>query len=119
VTQRWQLPPGIGAEQVNGGFALAKGDKRLDISKSGSGGWSVKTAKPGSSVGWFTGSWGERLQGAVLMRELRLPKGASTSTQVTVFTPRTSGESVTTTVNPDSVTITRGGTTVTTPLPRP
>ena len=119
VTQRWQLPPGIGAEQVNGGFALAKGDKRLDISKSGSGGWSVKTAKPGSSVGWFTGSWGERLQGAVLMRELRLPKGASTSTQVTVFTPRTSGESVTTTVNPDSVTIARGGTTVTTPLPRP
>jgi hypothetical protein len=119
VTQRWQLPPGIGAEQVNGGFALAKGDQRLDVTKSGDGGWSVKTAKLGSSVGWFTGNWGERLQGAVLMRELRLPKGASTSTQVTVFTPRTSAEAVTTTINADSVTISRGSRTITTALPRP
>ena len=119
VTQRWQLPPGIGAEQVNGGFALAKDDKRLDVVKAGDGGWSVKTAKPGSSVGWFTGAWGEKLQGAVLMRELRLPKAASSHTEVTVFVPRTSAESTPVTINGDSVTITRGGTTITTPIPRP
>ena len=119
VTQRWQLPPGIGAEQVNGGFALAKDDKRLDVVKAGDGGWSVKTAKPGSSVGWFTGAWGEKLQGAVLMRELRLTKAASSHTEVTVFVPRTSAESTPVTINGDSVTITRGGSTVTTPIPRP
>jgi hypothetical protein len=119
VTQRWQLPPGIGAEQVNGGFALAKDDKRLDVVKAGDGGWSVKTAKPGSSVGWFTGAWGEKLQGAVLMRELRLTKAASSHTEVTVFVPRTSAESTPVTINGDSVTITRGGSTVTIPIPRP
>ncbi len=119
VTERWQLPPGIGAEQVNGGLSLTKDDKRLDVVKSGEGGWAVKTAKSGSSVGWHTGAWGERLQGAVLMRELRLPKGASTHAQVTVFMPRTTAESTPVVINGDSVTITRGGTTVTTPLPRP
>jgi len=119
VTERWQLPPGIGAEQVNGGLALTKDDKRLDVVKSGDGGWAVKTATSGSSVGWHTGNWGERLQGAVLMRELRLPKKASTHMEVTVFVPRTTAESIPVTINPDSVTITRGATTVTTPLPRP
>ena len=119
VTQRWQLPPGIGAEQVNGGLALTKDDKRLEVVKAGTGGWSVKTAKSGSSVGWHTGAWGERLPGAVLMRELRLPRAASTHTQVTVFVPRSAAEATPVTINGDSVTITRGGATITTPLPRP
>ena len=70
-------------------------------------------------MGWFTGAWGEKLQGAVLMRELRLTKAASSHTEVTVFVPRTSAESTPVTINGDSVTITRGGSTVTTPIPRP
>jgi len=119
VTQRWQLPSGLGSEQVNGGLSLTKDDKRLDVVKSGDGGWQVKLAKNGSSVGWLTGSWGERLQGAVLKREVRLPKSASNHTQVTVFVPRTAAESVPVTIGTDSVTITRGGTTVTTPLTHP
>lgn len=119
VTERWQIPAGIGAEQLNGGYALTKEDKRLDIVKAGDGGWSVKTAGAGSSVGWVTGAWGERLQGAVLKRELRLPKSASSTTAVTVFVPRTSAEAVPVTINQNSVTITRGSVTVTTPLPHP
>ena len=119
VTERWQLPPGIGAEQVNGGLALTKDDKRLEVVKAGDGGWSVKTAKSGSSVGWHTAAWGERVQGAVLMRELRLPKAASNHVEVTVFVPRTAAEATPVTIADGAVTITRGGTTVTTPLPRP
>jgi hypothetical protein len=98
---------------------LTKDDKRLEVVKAGTGGWSVKTAKSGSSVGWHTGAWGERLPGAVLMRELRLPRAASTHTQVTVFVPRSAAEATPVTINGDSVTITRGGATITTPLPRP
>ena len=120
MTQRWQLPPGIGAEKYeNDIFTLMAGDKRLDIYKSGPGGWSVRTAKEGSSVGWFTGTWGQKLPGAVLSREVGLKPTADTQVLVTVLVPRTDVESVPVVIDANGVTVTRNGTVITTPLPVP
>ena len=50
VTQRWQIPPGVGAlEYVNDVMTLGVGESRLDVYKSGAGGWDVRTARNGSS----------------------------------------------------------------------
>ena len=117
VTERWQLPPGVGTEGTVDALALASGDKRLDVHRSGAGVWKVTPAKNGSSVGWFTGEWGEKQPGAVLSREIQLPAKASSQAVVTVFVPRTSAEAVPVTIDAAGVTVTRNGTTITTPLP--
>ena len=119
VTQRWQLPPGLSAANVNGVLTLAKGDKRLDIVKSDDGGWNVRTARSGSSIGWFTGAWGEKLPGAVLSRTVKVPKTGANSVLVTVLVPRTEAEASSVVVDASGVTITRNGTTITTALPVP
>ena len=117
LTQRWQLPPGLSASNTSDIFTLASGEKSLDIVKSGAGGWTVRTARKGSSIGWFTGAWGEKLPGAVLSRSIKLPKTKSNSVLVTVFVPRNPGDVTSAAVGPDGVTITRNGLTITTPLP--
>lgn len=119
LTERWQVPPGIGAQNVNDVFTLASGDKRLDIVKAGAGGWSVRTARPGSSVGWFTGDWGVRVPGAVLSRAVPIKRKGGQQVLVTVMVPRTDVEVVPVVIDANGVTITRNGTTITTPLPVP
>ena len=84
---------------------------------SGEGGWKVTVAGPTSSQGWFTGSWGVKVPGAVLLRALKLRKAGGTSKMVTVFVPRTDTESVPVVIDDRGVSITRNGRTVTTPLP--
>lgn len=120
MTQRWQLPPGIGAEKYeNDVLTLAAGDKRLDVYKGGPGGWDIRTAKNGSSVGWFTGQWGEKLPGAVLSRQVGMQPTADRQVMVTVFVPRTDVESVPVVIDANGVTVTRNGLVITTPLPVP
>ena len=119
ITERWQIPPGIGAQNVNDVITLSSGDKRLDIIKSGPGSWGVRTARSGSSVGWFTGKWGQKLPGAVLSRAVPLKPKGDRQALVTVFVPRVDGENVPVVVDANGVTITRGATTVTTALPVP
>ena len=119
LTQRWQLTPGIGAQNVNDVITLSAGDKRVDVYKSGVGGWAVESARNGSSVGWFTGAWGEKLPGAVLSRAVPLSNRGDDQVLVTVLVPRVDGESVPVTIDANGVTITRNGTVITTPLPVP
>ena len=117
VTERFQLPPGIGATGNGDLLTLQAGDKRMDMYRSGPGGWSVQAARKGSNVGWFTGKWGEKLPGAVVSRAVPLSVRGDAQTAVTVFVPRTDGESVPVTIDANGVTVTRGAVTVTTPLP--
>ena len=117
VTERWQLPPGLSAQNVNDVFTISSGNKKMDVYKSGEGGWKVTVAGPTSSQGWFTGSWGVKVPGAVLLRALKLPKAGGTSKMVTVFVPRTDAESVPVVIDDRGVSVTRNGRTVTTPLP--
>ncbi len=119
VTQRWQIPPGVGAQGVGDGITLMAGDKRLDIHKSGPGFWNVRGAGGGSSIGWFTGTWGQRLPGAVLSRDVTMRATANAQTLVTVFVPRTEAEAVPVVIDANGVTVTRNGVTITTPLPKP
>jgi len=120
VTQRWQLPPGVGAlSYENDVLTLAAGESRLDVYKAGQGNWDIKTAKSGSNAGWFTGEWGERLPGAVLAREAGMTPVKNSEVLVTVFVPRTSAEAVPVLIDANGVTVTRNGTTITTPLPAP
>ena len=119
LTQRWQLPPVQSATNTGEVLTLASGDKSLDIVKSGEGGWNARTARKGSSIGWFTEAWGVKAPGAVLSRTVRLPKARSSSVLVTVFVPRNPGESAPAVIGPDGVTISRNGLTITTPLPAP
>ena len=119
LTQRWQLTPGIGAQNVNDVITLSAGDKRVDVYKSGVGGWAVDPARNGSSVGWFTGAWGEKLPGAVLSRAVPLSNRGDDQVLVTVLVPRVDGESVPVTIDANGVTITRNGAVITTPLPVP
>jgi hypothetical protein len=120
VTQRWQLPPGVGAlSYENDVLTLAAGESRLDVYKAGQGNWDIKAAKSGSNAGWFTGEWGERLPGAVLAREAGMTPVKNSEVLVTVFVPRTSAEVVPVLIDANGVTVTRNGTTITTPLPAP
>lgn len=119
VSERWMIAPRLSATNANGVFTLASKDRRMDITKSGPGGWNVRVAGKGSSAGWFTGVWGEKVPGAVLSRTLKLPKAGLQTSLVTVFTPRMENESVPVTIDANGVTITRGGQTITTPLPAP
>jgi hypothetical protein len=117
ITERWQIPPGIGAQNVNDVITLMSGSKRLDIIKSGPGGWGVRTAGGGSSIGWFTGAWGQKLPGAVLSRAVPLSVRGDNQMLVTVLVPRVDGENVPVVVDANGVTVTRNGMTITTPLP--
>ncbi len=117
--QRWQLTPGVAAQGVNGVITLSAGDKRVDIYKGGPGEWDVQGTRNGSSIGWFTGGWGEKLPGSVLSRSTALSNKGEVQAFVTVLVPRVDGESVPTTVDANGVTITRNGTTITTGLPVP
>ena len=119
VWERWHLVPGVGATNTSDTVTLSQGDKRLDIIKSGGGAWSVDVAKSSSSIGWQTGTWGQRLPSAVLNRKSVIGRGAAQQALVTVFVPRSASESVPVTVDASGVTITRGGQTITTPLPTP
>lgn len=119
VWERWHLTPGLSASNTATTVTLASGDQRMDIVKDGPGGWSVDVANAKSSVGWDTGSWGQKLPAAVLNHKTPIGKAASSSRVVTVFVPRGASESVPVSVGPDGVTITRGGLTITTPLPTP
>ena len=119
VTQRWQVPPGIGASSLNDVLTLSSGDKRMDVYRTGGRGWDVRTARSGSSVGWFTGTWGERLPGAVLSRTVNMKSTANSQVLVTVFVPRVDGESAPVVIDANGVTVTRNGTVVTTALPVP
>ncbi len=120
LTQRWQIPPGVAAlDYVNDVLTLGAGDSRLDVYRTGPGGWDVRAARNGSSVGWFTGTWGEKRPGAVLSRQVGLKPTADTQVLVTVFVPRTSAESVPVVIDANGVTVTRNGTVITTPLPVP
>ena len=119
ITQRWQLTPGVAGEYANGVLTLLAGDKRLDVHKAGLGDWKVQTARNGSSVGWFTGAWGEKRPGAVLSRTARIGAKAGTQTLVTVLVPRVDGEAVPVVIDANGVTVTRNGTTITTPVPLP
>ena len=113
------MPSGIGEQTVNDVMPLAAGDKRLDLLKACAGGWDVRTARSGSSVGWFTGAWGQKLPGAVLSRSVPLSVKGGDQVLVTVFVPRVDGESVPVVIDANGVTITRAGMTITTPLPVP
>jgi hypothetical protein len=117
VTERWQIPSGIGAQNVNDVLTLAAGNKRLDILKSGPGGWNVQSARSGSSVGWFTGTWGQKLPGAVLSRAIPMSVRGGSQVSVTVLVPRVDGESVPVVIDANGVTVTRNGMAITTPLP--
>jgi len=120
VTQRWQLPPGVGAlSYENDVLTLAAGDARMDVYKSGAGNWDIRAAKSGSNVGWFTGEWGEKVPGAVLSRDVAMKPKKGSQVMVTVFVPRVDGESVPVVVDENGVTVTRNGTAITTPLPTP
>lgn len=120
VSQRWQLPPGIGAlSYENDVMTLASGDARLDVYKAGQGNWDIRTARSGSNIGWFTGEWGQKLPGAVLSRQVKLAPKKNAEALVTVFVPRVDGEAVPVTIDANGVTVTRNGTTITTPLPVP
>lgn len=116
--ERWQLAPGISGSNAGDVMTLSSGDKRLDIYKSGPGNWAVDIARNGSNIGWSTGAWGEKLPGAVLNRQAPIGKPAMSMALVTVFVPRVDGESVPVVIDERGVTITRGGLTITTPLPQ-
>jgi hypothetical protein len=118
-TQRWQLTPGIAAAGVNGVITLSAGDKRVEIYKGGPGEWDVQGARNGSSVGWFTGAWGEKKPGSVLSRSLALNPKGDVQTFVTVIVPRVDGEAVPVTIDANGVTVTRNGVAITTGLPVP
>ena len=120
MTQRWQIAPGVGAlSYENDVLTLGIGGSRLDVYKSGPGGWDIRTAKEGSSIGWFTGTWGQKLPGAVLSRQVGMKPTSDTQVLVTVFVPRVDGEAVPVVIDANGVTVTRNGTAITTPLPVP
>ncbi|MEY4135935.1 MAG: hypothetical protein RL205_63 [Actinomycetota bacterium] len=119
VSERWMIAPKLSASNASDVITLASKDKRMDVVKSGAGGWNVRVAGKGSSAGWFTGVWGEKVPGAVLSRTIKLPRSGLNDTLVTVFIPRNDGESVPVTIADGATTITRGGQTIVTPLPTP
>ena len=61
----------------------------------------------------------EKKPGAVLSRQVGLRPTADAQALVTVFVPRVNGEIVPVVIDANGVTVTRNGTTITTPLPVP
>lgn len=117
--QRWQVAPGVSTGYEGTTLVLTKGDKHLDVVKSGTQPWVIDYAKPGGKIGWFTGAWGEKLPSQVINRQVAIPKPGTREALVTVLVPRNDGESVPVSITPEGVTITRGGLTITTPAPMP
>ena len=71
----------------------------------------------GQPRGWFTGTWGEKVPGAVLSRQVGMKPTADSQVLVTVLVPRTDVESVPVTIDANGVTVNRNGLVITTPLP--
>jgi hypothetical protein len=117
--QRWQVPPGVDTGYEGSTLVLSKGDKRMDVVKSGTDGWVVDHAKPGGKQGWFTGAWGEKLPGQVVNRQVPIPKQGVRQALVTVFAPHLVGETVPVSITSAGVTVSRNGLTITTPAPMP
>ena len=117
--QRWQIPSGVDTGYEGSTLVLSKGDKKLDVVKSGTDVWVVDHAQAGKKQGWFTGTWGTKLPGQVVNRQVPIPKQGVRQALVTVFVPRNSGESVPVTISATGVTISRNGQTITTPAPMP
>ena len=80
-------------EYVNDVLTLGVGESRLDVYKSGPGGWDVRTARNGSSIGWFTGAWGEKKPGAVLSRQVGLRPTADAQALVRCSSPASTARS--------------------------
>ena len=130
LTQRWQLPPSVVAATTGDSVVLSAGDAAMDVAASFTptdgpeakwqqSAWQVQTARPKSTTGWFTGTWGEKVPGSVLFREVRVPRKGGAATLVTVLVPRAGGESVPVALQDGQVSVTRQGSTVTVPLPQP
>ena len=117
--QRWQVAPGVSTGYDGTTLVLTKGDKHLDVVKSGVEPWVIDYAKPGGKIGWFTGAWGEKLPSQVINRQVPIPKAGVHEALVTVLVPRNDGEQVPVTISANGVTITRGTLTITTPPPMP
>ena len=117
--QRWQIPNGVDTGYEGNTLVLTKGDKKLDVVKSGTDAWVVDHAQPGGKQGWFTGTWGTKLPGQVVNRQVPIPKAGVRQALVTVLVPHNAGESVPVAITPAGVTITRNGQTITTPAPMP
>ncbi len=117
-TERWQLPPGIGATNVDGTIMqLSNGDQRMDLIKAGPGDWNLQQSQAGSTVAWFTGSWGSAQPASVISRAIGIGGDGGTLNLVTVLIPHAASEPVTARVDGANVIVTRGGTSVTVPLP--
>lgn len=117
--QRWQVAPGVNTGYEGSTLVLTKGDKHLDVVKSGVDPWVIDYAKPGGKIGWFTGAWGQKLPTQVINRQVPIPKAGIKQALVTVLVPRNDGEQVPVTIAANGVTITRGGLTITTAAPMP
>ncbi|MDD2858795.1 MAG: heparinase II/III family protein [Candidatus Nanopelagicales bacterium] len=117
--QRWQVAPGVESGYIGSTLVLTKGNQHMDVVKAGTDQWVIDKARNGSSVGWYTGAWGQKLPTQVINRQIAIPKTGMQQALVTVFVPRTGEEQVPVTIGPDGVTITRGALTITTPAPMP
>ena len=118
ITEDWQLPPGVAANNLNGTvMQLSNGDKRLDVIKFGPGDWALQGSQASTASAWFTGAWGQPQPATVLSRTIGIPAAGGTQAMVTVLVPHADGESVPVKVDDKGVTVTRNGTTITTPVP--
>ena len=117
-TERWQIPPGVTPTNVDGTIMqLASGDQRMDLVKAGVGDWGLYGSQAGSSVAWFTGSWGSKAPASVVSRTIGIPAAGGPQSLVTVMIPHHVSEPVTARVDGTNVVITRNGTSVTVPVP--
>ena len=118
ITEAWQLPPGVATNNVNGTLMqLSHADKRLDVIKSGPGDWALQGSQASTASAWFTGSWGQPQPATVLSRTIGIPAAGGVQSMVTVLVPHMDSESVSVKVDDKGVAVTRGGKTITTPLP--
>lgn len=117
--QRFQVAPGVNTGYEGSTLVLTKGDKHLDVVKSGMDPWVIDYAKPGGKIGWSTGGWGQKLPSQVINRQVPIPKAGIKQALVTVLVPRNDGEQVPVSIAANGVTITRGGLTITTAAPMP
>lgn len=118
ITERWQLPPGVAATNVDGTLMqLSNGSKRLDVIRAGPGDWALQGSQASTASAWFTGSWGQPQPATVLSRTIGVPAAGGGQAMVTVLVAHLDSEPVPVKVDERGVTVTRGGRTITTPLP--
>lgn len=118
ITERWQLPPGVATNNVDGTLMqLSNGTARLDVIRSGPGDWALQGSQASTSSAWFTGTWGRPEPATVLSRTIGIPAAGGEQAMVTVLVPHQVSEAVSVKVDDKGVAVTRGGRTITTPLP--